>query len=95
MNTNELKLSTQRALLGAITANMRAITLQAKNDSLLLRVIFYKNPSDDEKDLLGDITAEILADFNEINHVNEEFIIDSKSPSKNLECLDFWAYMRN
>lgn len=94
MNTNELKLSAQRALLGTITENMRAITLQSKNDRLLLRVIFYENPSEDEKDLLGDITAEILADFNEINHVSEEFIVDANSLFKNLECLDFWAYAR-
>lgn len=94
INLKELKLSSQRALLGEITANMRAITIESKDDSLLLRVIFYENPSEDEKDSLGDITAEILADFNEINHVNEEFIIDSDSPFKSLECLDFWAYAR-
>lgn len=84
-----IKLSTQKALLGSITENMRAISVGISEKTLLLRAYFFKKPSNIEIELLSTITTEILADFNEINSVEEEFFTNN-----NLECLDFWAFMR-
>ena len=54
----------QRALLGNITPNLRAIYVLIKNDTSLKLVLYYDNPpSEDEEELASLIDTNIFSDF--------------------------------
>ena len=52
MDRSLILLSTQRALLGAITTNMTAITIGYTDKSFTIRVYFSKEPEEFEVELL-------------------------------------------
>lgn len=64
--------STQRALIGEITQNMRAIYVALENDIIKLLFIYNGDITDDDLDNIGYISSLIIADFN-------EYIIDEKA----------------
>jgi hypothetical protein len=65
MERKDILLSAQRAMLGAVTTNMQAITIGYKKMPVILRVYFKTQPTEDERELVKEITTEIVADFNE------------------------------
>jgi len=93
MKKYELLLSAQRALLGMITSNMRAITVGYVSDTFVLRIYFHSKPSELEIELMGDIMSEVLADLNETNSYKEEPIV-TQAPRHHLEPIDTWVYIR-
>ncbi len=95
MNT-ELLLSTQRALLGAITPNMKAITIGSDGTTIKLRVYFLTTPNEDELEILSDITGEICSDITEIENFEEEaLVVDPLVPVSELEMLDAWVFLQH
>ncbi len=95
MNRIEVLLSIQRALVGAITPRMRAITIGFKsNTNIPLRVYFESQPSEEEFDVINTITGEVAGDFPEIDDFPEEIIVNSTTKVNKLPVLDAWVYMR-
>jgi hypothetical protein len=92
MERKDILLSAQRAMLGAITPNMQAITIGYKKMPVILRVYFNTQPSEDECELVKEITTEIIADFDEkeITFIKEEIFVE-KIP----ENLDDWLYLQH
>ncbi len=86
-------LSTHRALLGAITNNMRLITIDWNKDFLKLKAYYDKEVTEDDIENLGIIMTEILADFPDINDV-EELYEYSIEPINNLKFLREVVFLR-
>lgn len=87
MERTKILLSTQLALLGMVTPNMQAITIRYKQMPVLVRIFFIEQPTEDEIELLSEITTEIIADYSEINNIIEDFYVNQEP-----ECLDDWVY---
>ena len=87
MERTKVLLSAQVALLGMVTPNMQAITIRYKQMPVLVRIFFKEKPTEDEVELLSVITTEIIADFNELNDIKEDFYVNQEP-----ECLDDWVY---
>jgi hypothetical protein len=68
-----LLLSIQRALLGADTSNIRAVTAQIDTQTIVLRWIIDGEISDSFRRDLSAAGAEVAADF-ETHQIAEEFI---------------------
>ncbi|MCB9350309.1 MAG: hypothetical protein H6573_22760 [Lewinellaceae bacterium] len=92
-NSNKLLLSAQRASLGMITSNMRAITVGVKNDKLFITVFFENTPSEEELELISEMAAEIIADFPYVNS-SVEVPVTTSDNINNLKRLDFWVFKR-
>jgi hypothetical protein len=88
-----LKLSLQRALLGNVTPNIRAVLAELVDKKI--RIIFYFEGGigDEDEELVSVVETEVMADFDE--DFNVEAIIrqlDSPDPIKNANgCL---VYLR-
>lgn len=90
----DLALHTQRALLGMIYAEIRAIAVGLpKRDKLKVIVYLDREPSEFDYENLSDITGEILADIPEISNI-EEVCVFTKEPINTLDILDFLVYRR-
>jgi hypothetical protein len=87
---------TQTALLGNITKNMKAITISFTESSYTLRVYFESEPSEEELEILINITSEVCAELPEITTFKEEAIVaDSSIQVSKLLMLDEWVYMEH
>ena len=77
-------LSLNRALLGEVNPNFRAVTIGKENNELQVRFVFYEQPSEDELETIGCIGTETLAGLSEIDRgaefweVNNEGKIEMK-----------------
>jgi hypothetical protein len=88
-----LLLSIQRALLGEITPNVRAVTAGIDERTITLRWIIDGEITDELEDDLSAAGAEVIADF-ETHQIAEEFIrSDAPRPLDELY-LDHIAYVR-
>ena len=56
-------LSLQRALLGEITENMRAVIVSLGDKEIKFRVVFSGNPSSNDEERVSEIETEVIADF--------------------------------
>jgi hypothetical protein len=88
-----LLLSVQRALLGEVTSNMRAVTCSAGRSKIDLRWIIDGDVSDELKDALSAIGAEVIADFPSHRICGEVVRCDAPSDIKALY-LDELVYLR-
>ena len=86
-------LSANRALLGAITPNLRAITLDYDEKNLILRAYFDEKVNEDEKEQIDVALTEMIADlYQDIEKYNYD-PVDLPFPHK-MECLKEWIFMR-
>lgn len=92
MNRTRILLSAQRALLGMITPNMRAITVGWQGPRIRLRFYFSYPPSEAEIELTSTVAGEMIADFEEATIAEEAMV--SQEKLSNLELLDAWIYIR-
>lgn len=89
-----LRLSLQRALLGAISTSFRAICYRVHAlDSITLRCYCSTPPSVVDKEAMDIVSAEIYADFPELENIDIEFMQEDK-PFGHLEQLDGTVYAR-
>jgi hypothetical protein len=58
-----LLLSAQRALLGAVSANVAAVSIRQSLNAIRLTAHFYGPPDEDDVEAFRVVTTEILADF--------------------------------
>lgn len=88
-----LLLSIQRALLGEVTPNIRAVTAGIDENAITLRWIIDGEITDELEDDLSAAGAEVIADF-ETHQIAEEFVrSDAPRPLDELY-LDHIAYVR-
>lgn len=86
-------LSTQRAALGLITSNIRGITTQWDDASILLKAIYDSPVTNEDRERLEEMAAEIAADFP--NHaVKTDFVHADTSKRLSGYALTEWVYMR-
>ncbi|QDP01562.1 hypothetical protein [Thalassotalea sp. PS06] len=86
-------LSIQRALLGAITENVRAITCGWDESTIHLKCIYYGEPSEEELDDLSCVETEVISDFPE-HEVEAKPLVLENGQSINSEILSVWVYRR-
>ncbi|WP_262423345.1 hypothetical protein [Brevundimonas denitrificans] len=58
-----LRLSAQRALLGAVTPNLRSFSVEMNGGTVACQAVFEEAPAAEEIDLIQSAGAEIIADF--------------------------------
>lgn len=74
-------LSIQRALLDKITRNLRRVSFLIGKNVINVYFFYDGEPSEIEKELVGDASAEIIADFQEPFKINCE-LINMQYPKK-------------
>lgn len=67
INDYEICLSIQRALLDAITLSLRRVSFSRKEGWVILHFYYDGEPSELEKELVGDVSAEVISDFPNCN----------------------------
>ena len=88
-----LLLSIQRALLGEITPNIRAVTARIDAQAIVLRWIIDGEISDGLRDDLSAVGTEVVAEFSS-HEIAEEFVRCDASHAMNELYLDYLAYAR-
>ena len=86
-----LKLSLQRALLGAVTGNLYAVTCGAEEDRVCIHVYFYSQPSEEEVECISVVASEVTSDLSAGFMVDEQCFDATEQQPK---MLDFWVFMR-
>lgn len=94
MNRQFILLSILRALIGNITEDMRAITVDYDDGNVLLKYYLAKNPEKFETELIDDIETEVLADLDEHINVTSE-IVATQRPIHELPPLKEWGFKRH
>jgi hypothetical protein len=69
-----IRLSAQRALLGQVSASLRAVSVDADAGTVYYRCIFDAPPLEDERELLSVAASEIIADFPAPYVIEEEYL---------------------
>jgi hypothetical protein len=77
----EVCLSIQRGLLDRVTSNLRCVSFVLGKDMVNMYFFYENKPSEIEKELIGDISAEVIADFPESYKICCE-LIEVKYPKK-------------
>lgn len=86
-----LKLSVQRALVGAVTENLAALTAGLAGSEIRLIATFFTGPSDDDREYVECAATEVIADFPSPYTIATEYrSLEEGRPRQ----LDFWAFLR-
>lgn len=65
-----VKLSLQRALLGNVTPNIRAIVVEIEETKITLFFYFEGETDDDDEELASVVETEVIADFDEVYSID-------------------------
>lgn len=71
----DIRLSAQRALWGCVPASLRSFSASVDNNKVRVRAIFDQTATDEDKELLSEAAAEIIADYTEPYILEEEYLI--------------------
>lgn len=99
MNEQEIELrtmvllSTHRALLGRISPRMRAIMIDWGEHFYKIKAYFDRPTTDDDLELLCDVSGEVAADFPKMNRIEEDVEYSTK-PAIELSPLREIVFMR-
>ncbi|QUD87044.1 hypothetical protein [Phenylobacterium montanum] len=88
-----LRLSAQRALLGAIYPNFRAIKVTANGSQIVLTVICEAAPDETEIDAVSAAAAEIVADFPHASISEQVIVINGPLPVEDA-LVAGWVFQR-
>ena len=78
-------------MVDEITANMAAITCSMEAHLIRIRCYCFASPTDEDRERLSFMAAEVIADFADPYSVNEEIVaLNGRQP----DCLSFWAFKR-
>jgi hypothetical protein len=88
----EVLLSLQRALLGEVTPNLRAVTVNYDDTSIHFEAFFDGAISDDEREGMSLVETEVLADFPAVHKVTHE-VIRMDAPAM-IPKDRIWVYFR-
>lgn len=92
IDKDELLLSSQQALIGAIPKKLRGLTVRNDYNSLLWIAYFDDQPTEREKDILSRAYREVAAKYPNIQSIREEFVFIPTS--FRIDMLDFWVFLR-
>ena len=92
--------SIQRALLDEMPENLYAVTAGfTPAGGILIRGYYYSDPTDEDKESLSCVGAEVIADFhNVLDAPDRERIGEQHVNASNLivlEMIDFWALIKS
>jgi hypothetical protein len=90
---SELRLSAQRALLGAIYPEVRLVKLKLEGSKILLTTIADRPLSGACADALSVAAAEIISDFPDCD-LNEQVIVSIGELPKEGSLSEGWVYQR-
>jgi hypothetical protein len=76
-----LRLSAQRALWGNVPPTLRSVSLEQRGNTIHFRAVFTSAATEDDRELLAVVAAEVIADFSAPTTIEEEFI-DLDPPAK-------------
>jgi hypothetical protein len=62
---NELIISSVRALWDMITPNLRSVSIELRDKTIVWQCVFDENATEDDMDLMSSSAGEVIADFNE------------------------------
>ena len=87
-----LRLSAQRALLGAVTPNLRSFSVEMNDGTVACQAVFGEAPAAEEIDLVQSAGTELIADFVDAK-IDEQFIVcgDQAMP----KALTYLIYQRH
>lgn len=88
------QLSVQRALLGVVTSDLRAVTVTHEPQVIEVRLVYEDDPSQDVRELIDDAHTEVIADFPVDTDVR--FMVVVIPPERPLSNVpgDRWLYLR-
>ena len=86
--------SANRAMQGAITPDLRAVTIDYNKERLTLRAYFDKNASEDDKELVDAALTEMMADLWQDIEKGHYEPVDLPFPAE-MKILKDWIYRRN
>jgi len=69
-----VRLSAQRALLGAVPGNLRAVTLDIKGERVEVRFYFDGAIQERDAELISEVESEMMADFEPEIHVSTTLV---------------------
>ncbi|CAN5257835.1 hypothetical protein BH10PSE2_BH10PSE2_02290 [soil metagenome] len=84
----KLRLSAQRALLGAVTPGLRSFSLELRSGVIHTLAVYADEPSELETDLIQSATTEIVADY-VVETIAEQIVVSSQLPPPRLANLVF------
>lgn len=88
-----LRLSAQRALLGAITPNIRLVKVTRQSQEIVFTAVAAAPLTDSEREALSIAAAEIISDFPDCT-IREEVIVSTKPiPAENI-LTGGWVFLR-
>ncbi len=90
--TVRLKLEAQRALLGAIVPNVRAVSASIDESVVRWRVYFASTPTDEDLELMQVASTEVIAGFSS-HTIDEEYL--TEPPPGRMEHLGVLVYLRH
>ena len=90
----KLILSATRAMLGAVTPNLRGVTFGYDSDSLILRAYFDPGATEDDKELVDVALTEMISDFPDEFSTCKYEAVDLAFPAK-MQMLKEWVFLRS
>lgn len=89
----QLQLSAQRALLGVVTPNLRAVSLQRRADAVHWLAVFAEEPTEQERILISVAASEVVADFSDALQLVDEVLV--APPPEEVQHLEHLVYARH
>jgi hypothetical protein len=87
-----LRLSAQRALLGAVTQNLRHVSCDISGGDIAVLFVFDGPISEQDRDAASIACAEIISDFP--GTISEECVrVDAPAPYRD-KALRYWVFQR-
>ncbi len=88
----ELRLSAQRALLGAVSQNLRHVSCEIESGIISVLFVFDGPISDQDREAASIACAEIVSDFP--GNISETYLrIDAPAPYRD-KALRLWVFQR-
>jgi hypothetical protein len=95
MNTErscQVLLSLQRALLGEVTPNLRAVLVRYDDSTVHFVAIFDGPISEDDREGISSVETEVMADFPSSHRITHEVVRMDAPAQIPKDCA--WAYLR-
>lgn len=89
MPVSSIRCTLQVALLGAITSNLRAVTVTNLNNELILYFYYENHPADEEVEISEIVASEIMSDFINISIEVKRIV---SSTSEKIPSEGIWVY---
>jgi hypothetical protein len=95
VSTPDIRLSAQRALWGCVPRSLRAFSVEVSDCVIRTRGIFDETCCEEDRTLLSEAGAEIIADYSGPFSIEEEFsVVRSGEPMRHLTHVIFLRHER-